>query len=272
MPRYTTLSLTAALLLVAATADAQIREPEMQAYRFVSENGRGAGIWLNPAAMGFNGRATKVIGGITFDRPEDGSWSTGQYVIGIAGGPLGFGYRHDEFAEIGGFAQGDAYTLAAGYASENQAVGVSRTWRTVGDNEGSWEIGGSTHGSVFSSGVVWRDIGSPRVRGATRRERLLVALTVRPSETEAAFSAQGDYQLDGGRLRAVRLGGQFRMLETASFFALAEWDGDGDFEAFRLGGVLRLGSGVFDAGVGLRAGGDAQTGTLGATFTGPQPQ
>lgn len=264
--------MTAVLLLAAASADAQIREPEMQAYRFVSENGRGAGIWVNPAAMGYSGRATKLIGAITFDRPEDGSWGTAQYVIGLAGGPLGFGYRHDEFSDTTGFAQADAYTLAAGYSSQNQGIGVSRTWRTVGDNEGSWEIGASAHSSVFSSGVVWRDIGSPRVRGVTRRERLLAALTVRPSETETAFSVQGDYQLDGGRLRAVRLGGEIRMLEAASFFALAEWDGDGDFEAFRLGGVLRLGRTLFDGGVGLSSGGDAQTGTLGATFAGPQPQ
>ncbi len=270
-PRSTVVSSGLLLLLVGASAGAaQTRDPEVHAYRFVSETGNGAGLWLNPGAAGFN-QPILLTGNVTFDRPQDDSWTTGQYYIGGQSGAIGFGYRHDEFSDPEGFSQGDAYTLALGVAQGNDGLGVSRTWRTVGPAEGSWDIGAVHRAPKFSIGLVWRDIGSPDVRGVKRRSRLVSAFSVRPSETPTTVSIQVDYQLDGSEFRAFRFGGRIGLLQAVSALALAEWDGDGDFEGFRIGVVLRQGRATLSGGAGLSSGGDASTANLGASILSPRP-
>jgi hypothetical protein len=257
-----------ALLLAAGPALGQTRDPEPRAYSFVSGTGYGAALWVNPGAAGFN-RAVYLLGDMTWDRPEDGGdWSVGQYTVGMHSRVMAFGYRHDEF-EAGG--QGDAYTVALGLAQGRNGIGVSRTWRAVGDVEGSWEIGYVNHGvSGVSVGLVWRDIGSPEVRDTVRYERLIGGVTYRPPTTHVSVSAQGDYRLDGGRFDGFRVGGALLILSSLDAFVLAEWDGDGDFAAFRLGASVARGRARLFGAAGLDSGGDVRSGSAGLTYRSEQ--
>jgi hypothetical protein len=261
-------------LVTAAPAAAQWRAPEVQNYRFVSDIGTGAGLWVNPGAAGFNGMA-RLLGNVTFDRPEDdGGWSTAQYMVGLQWKVVALGYQHDDFQpQDGGYAQGDSYILAAGLAQGRNGIGVARTWRGVGPSEGSWEVGWvSFAGSGISAGLVWRDIGSPTVRDTTLREHVVGAVSFRPQGSTFAISLQGDYQTDGGDFRAFRIGGTVGLLNSLLALALAEWDGDGDFEGFRLGIAVGHKSSVITAGAGLASSGDVRTANLGLSVDGPVSQ
>jgi hypothetical protein len=148
---------------------------------------------------------------------------------------------------------------------------VSRTWRAVGDAQGSWEIGYVNHAtSGVSVGLVWSDIGSPTVRDTVRYERLIGALTYRPPTATVSVSAQGDYRLDGGRFNGFRIGGSFMILGSLDTFALAEWDGEGDFVAFRLGATVGGGRGKLFGGAGLDSGGNARTTSAGLSYRSEQ--
>lgn len=257
-----------ALLLAAPPAAGQIRDPEVQSYSFVSSIGLANGIWINPAAAGFS-NASHLIGHYTFDRPEGSSWETGQYLVGLQSKVIGFGYSHDEFVS-GTYSQGDAYTLALGLAQGRNGAGVSRTWRTVGEAQGSWEVGWVNHSpSGVSLGLVWRDIGSPEVRDTVRYERVVGAVTYRPPNAPLSISLQADYRTDGGAFNGFRIGGSFGMLGTLDALALAEWDGDGDFLAFRLGVIVRAARVTLSGGAGLDSGGDARTASAGLAWRSP---
>jgi hypothetical protein len=260
-------------LLAAGPAAAQWRAPELQTYRFVSDVGTGAGLWVNPGAAGFN-RMVRLLGNVTFDRPDQGSWSTGQYGVGLQWTVVAFGYQHDEFqASEGGHAQGDSYIMAVGLAQGRNGFGVTRTWRSVGPTEGSWEIGWVSYAnSGISVGLVWRDIGSPTVRDTTLREHLVGAVSLRPQGSLFSLAAQGDYQTDGGDFRAFRIGGTVGLIEKLLATASAEWDGDGDFNGFRIGLAFGHKSAVITAGAGLASGGDARTANLGLSVDGPARQ
>ncbi len=253
------------LLLATPPAPAQVREPVVQDWAFVSERGFASAIWVNPGASAFN-QPIHLVGHLTWDRPEGEGWTLGQYLLGLQHGVLAFGYRHDEFNTGVGFAQGDAYTLAAGLPYGRNGFGVSRTWRTVGETEGSWAIGWLYRAERGSTGLVWRDIGSPEVRGTKRPERLIGAISIRPG-SQFQFSAQADYQTDGSDFRAFRLGAAFTIMQggqgflsSLRAFALSEWEGDGDFGRFFLGLTSRRGSlttvalGELDSSADVRSG------------------
>ncbi len=264
------LKFSLALILIATPAFGQTREPEVWTYSFVSEPTRVSGFLINPAATGV-GEPTRLSGYLTFDRPEDQSWSTGQYMVGLQVKVLAFSYRHDEFPDTTGYAQGDAYTLAAGFATGAIGIGASRTWRTVGSAQGSWDVGWvSRTASGLSAGLVWRDIGSPVVRDSVRHERVVAALTFRPTQARYSLSGQADYRLDGGKFKAFRAGGSLRVFQTLDVGALAEWTGDGDFEGFRIGVTFWKNTATFLGGAGLSSQGDARTATGGAAFDSPK--
>jgi hypothetical protein len=258
--------LTSVLVLGATPLAGQVREPEVDSYSFVSEAPNVYGFWVNAGATALSERSW-IAGHVTFDRPASAGWSAGQYMLGLQAGPVAFGYRHDEFEGADGFAQGDAYTVALGFETGRSGLGVSRTWRTVGATEGSWEIGWVNRSeSGVSVGLVWRDIGSPQVRDTIRRERLVGALTYRPALRAFSLSVQADYRLDGREFRAFRVGGSLRLTLPIEALALAEWDGDGDFRGFRLGVVVRQRTAVLTAGAGLDSAGDARTASAGAVL------
>ncbi len=268
-----------AVTLSASSAVAQTRDPALSAYRFVSDLGFGSGVWVNPAASGFNRRTNRLLGHATWDRPEDQGWSLGQYLISLQWSIVGFGYRHDEFEELAGsFSQGDAYTLSGGFATSRSGIGVSRTWRTVGPAEGSWEIGWLLLSPQITAGLVWRDIGSPDVRGTKRPERVVGGLTYVAVPERLHLSLQADFLTGDGEFDAFRVGGRYTLLRRTlgavrllDAVVLADWGGDGDFQGFALGVMLRHGAGLA-AGVGeLDSGGDLRGASLGVDFeTTPQ--
>lgn len=254
----------AASLSPAAAAIAQTRAPEIRNYTFVTEIGGAAGLWVNPGAAGFN-PTTRINGFLTFDRPKGEGWSVGQYSVGLQPKVLGFGYRHDEFSDPAGHPQGDAYTVALGLARGSDGFGVARTWRTVSDADGSWDIGYVHHQDPgVSVGMVWRDIGSPVVRGIVRRETLVGAVTLVPNVGRFSLSLQADYRTDGGDFAAFRIGGTFSPIGSLDALALAQWNGDGDFDGLRIGVVIRGQKSTVLGGAGLNAGGDARTASIGA--------
>lgn len=240
----------------------QTREPEIARYRFVSDAAT-AGLWVNPGASGFN-RRVKLIGHYTWNRPREEGWTTAQYLVGLQSGVVGFGYRHDEFDGDGPFSQGDAYTVSVGIADERTGLGLSRTWRTVGPTEGSWELGALARASDrVILGLVWRDIGSPEVRGVTRESRLLGAVTLAPPNGRFSLSAQADYRTGEGDFRAFRVGGAAAVLAVIDGLAVAEWDGDGDFLGLSLGVQIRQSTGTALGVVGLDSSGDARAASAG---------
>lgn len=248
-----------------AAAPAQVRNPDVAEYRFVSDVSHATALWVNPGALGFR-EELNAVGHVTWDRPEGSDWTTGQYLIGLHTHILGLGYRHDEFAPPRTVAQGDAYTIALGYASEGTGLGVSRTWRRGGrPRDGSWEIGLGYHASPeLSIGLVWRDLGDPSVRDTVRQERLIGGITVRPGDASFSLSAQADYRTGPDDFREFRVGGTLMLSQTVELLGLAAWDGDGDFQGFRFGGRVPLGS-VLGVGVaGLDSDGDARVASLGA--------
>lgn len=251
-------------------AAAQSREPAVASYRFVSDLESSSGIWVNPAATGFNTQI-HAFGHITWDRPRNRGWRVGQYLIGLQSGVIGFGYRHDEFssAEGEGFAQGDAYTVSVGHAVGQTGLGVSRTWRTVGDAEGSWEIGSVQRVSPeLTLGVLWRDLGSPLVRGVVRPERLIGAATY--SRANIRVALQLDYKLDGGDFNAFRFGVNFLLPAAVVALANAEWNGDGDFVGLTIGASI-LHRNIFGTAVaGTDSDLDVRTASAGARFAAPR--
>lgn len=262
--------LSLSLLMAATPAVAQYRVPEPQTYRFVSEFGNAAGVWVNPGASGFF-KATLLTGHITFDRPGE-RWGMGQYLIGFQWGPAGFGYEHDEFDDPDGFAQSDNYTVSLGMAGRGNGLGVSRTWRTVGDAQGSWNVGYSfVSESGVSFGLVYRDIGSSVVRDTTLDARIVAAVTFREKWTEKfSLSLQGDYRTSAGDFRAIRAGATLKLLDAVELLAAAQWNGDGDFDGFRVGLYLK-GKSMMATGVaGMQSDGDVRTGNLGLSFIGPR--
>lgn len=218
---------------------------------------------MNPGAAGFNRRVT-IVAHYTWDRPHDEGWTTGQYLIGLQSGVLGFGYRHDEFDGAGEFAQGDAYTVTAGLAGDRMGVGVSRTWRTVGPTEGSWDVGGMLRASdQITAGLVWRDIGTPEVRDTTRESRLIGALTASPRTSPLWFAGQIDYRTAEGDFRAFRIGGGAAIVDVVDALAVAEWDGDGDFLAFMIGITIKQPTGSALGVARLGSDGDARAASVG---------
>jgi len=263
------LGLSLALTQAARPGAAQTRAPEVQAYAFVSELGGPAALWVNPAAAHFD-RPSRLSGHISVDRPEDGDWSLGQYMLGVQAGYVSFGYRHDEFDMPGGYAQGDAYRLALGLVAGSVGLGVSRTWQTVGMAESSWELGWVyASASGLTAGLVWRDIGTPAVRDTVQYERLIGAFTFRPRRGPFAISLQADYQTDASEFRAFRVGGRFAFLRVLDGIASAQWDGAGDFEGFRIGLALRHQTAAATAAAGFSKGGDARTASAGLALESP---
>jgi len=261
---HKSVALTLAVLATSwiAPAEAQVREPEPDLYRFVSDTAAG-GLWVNPGAAGFNRRVT-LIGHYTWGRPRDEGWTTSQYLVGLQSGVLGFGYRHDEFEGAGTFSQGDAYTLSAGVAGERGGVGIARTWRTVGPADGSWELGGLVKASdQVRVGIVWRDIGSPEVRDTARDSRLIGAATLTPQGRRLSFSLQGDYRTGAGDFRAFRIGGAATLLDVVDALVVAEWDGDGDFRGLAIGFEIRQSTGTAVGVVRLDSDGDARAASAG---------
>lgn len=260
--RLLTTILAIAALLTAVDAAAQTREPEIIRYRFVSDT-TTAGLWVNPGVAGFN-RRVKLIGHYTWNRPRDEGWTTGQYLIGLQSGVVGFGYRHDEFEAEGEFSQGDAYTVSVGHAGRRMGLGVSRTWRTVGPAEGSWEIGALLEASrLMDVGLVWRDIGTPEVRGTPRDSRLIGAATLTPPERRFTFSAQVDYSTASDDFRAFRIGATAEVLDVVDALATAEWDGDGDFLGLFIGLEVARRTGTAHGVVGFDSNGDARAASAG---------
>ncbi|UCF19017.1 MAG: hypothetical protein JSU87_13955 [Gemmatimonadota bacterium] len=271
MRHLTVLAIGLALATAPLPAAGQTREPEAYEYAFVSQPGLGSGLWTNPGSAGFN-QMTRLIGHITVDRPEGGEWSTGQYLLGLQIGPIGFGYRHDEF-ESGTYAQGDAYTLSGGLSQGRNGLGVSRTWRQVGEpSQGSWEIGYVSYAAAgVSGGIVWRDIGSPEVRDTVRDERLVGAISYRPRELPLSLSLQADYRLGGpNEFNAFRVGGTVRIGGVVDALALAQWSGEGDFDGFRIAAAIRQPRLTAVGGAGLSKGGDARTASAGVSIDVPR--
>jgi hypothetical protein len=236
-------------------AAGQYRVPTPQTYRFVSDMGNGAGVFVNPGASGFFA-ATLLTGNVTFDRPEDSGWEVGQWLLGVQWGPLGFGYVHDEYHDTTGFSQGDNYTVSAGFAARGNGVGAARTWRTVGGAEGSWDVGYLfVSQSGLSIGLTWRDIGSPVVRDTVLDERVVGAISFREArEGKFSLSIQGDYRTRESDFRAFRIGGSVMIMRTVEVLAQAQWDGDGNL--------------LFTGVVGLESTGDVRMGNAGASFVG----
>jgi hypothetical protein len=262
-------ALALALLLSARGAAGQDREFAVRGYRFVSDIGDDAGLWVNPAAGGFN-MYYRPEGHVSFQRSADEEWFTAQYLIGFQAGPVAFGYAHDEYEAGEGFAQSDAYTLTVGYAVEGSGFGVARTWRTVGDTEGSWDVGYSFMApDLLSFGLAWRDIGSPVVRGATREERLVGAVTVRGGANRFSVSAQGDYATDARDFRGFRIGGSARIVATLEVAVSADWDGEGEFIGLNIGAYLHKFPYVASAVAGLYSEGDVRAGHAAVAYVRP---
>lgn len=267
------LILISGLTLSASFAFAQTRDPALHDYRFVSDLGYASGVWVNPAASGFS-RRNQLLGHATWNRPEAQSWSLSQFLISLQWSIVGFGYRHDEFDELeGGYSQGDAYTLSAGFASSRSGIGVSRIWRTVGPAEGSWEIGWLLTSPQVTAGLVWRDIGSADVRGIRRRERLVGGLSYVAVPDRLRLSLQADFLTGDAEFDAFRIGGRYTLVRSTvgtirvlDAMLLADWAGDGDFQGLAVGVMVRHEMGVA-AGVGeLDASGDLRGASLGADF------
>ena len=256
------LILLAALLVRASPAVGQAREPALREYRFVSEPGFLSAAWVNPGASGFN-RPIHLFGHITGDRPEGGKWKLGQYLVGLQWEIVSFGYQHDVFRDDG---SADTYTISGGYAAGTNGFGVSYTWTNPGQTEGSWNLGWLIVSENASAGIVFRDLGSPQVRDSTLHERLVGAATFRPSEGTFGFSVQLDYRTKLKNFNAFRIGGNLTVAKTFDILALAQWNGDGDFDGFMIGAILRGQSVAASGVIGLESGGDAGTANVGLDF------
>jgi len=256
------LILLAALLVRASPAAGQAREPALREYRFVSEPGFLSATWVNPGASGFN-RPIHLFGHITGDRPDGGKWKLSQYLLGLQWEVVSFGYQRDEFTSDG---SADSYTISAGMATGNNGFGVSYTWTNPGQTEASWNVGWLIASQNASAGIVWRDLGSPTVRDSTLNERLVGAATFRPSEGTFGVSLQLDYRTKLKNFNAFRIGGNLTIAKTFDILALAQWTGEGDFDGFMIGGILRGQSVAVSGVIGLESGGDAGTASAGLDF------
>jgi len=258
------LTLPAALLLCATAAAAQVREPALREYRFVSEAGYASAIWVNPGASGFN-RPIHLVGHITGDKPEGGKWKLAQYLLGLQWEVVAFGYQRDEF-EGDGYDSGDSYTISGGMATGANGFGASYTWSNPGSGDASWNLGWLFMAQNASTGIVWRDIGSPQVRDTVLDERLVGAITVRPAEAQFGSSLQVDYRTKRKDFNAFRIGGTLTLARTIDILALAQWRGGGSFDGFVIGAIWRSQSATAAGAIGLESGGDVGTASGGLDF------
>ncbi len=143
----------------------------------------------------------------------------------------------------------------------------------MGPAEGSWEIGWLLATPQVTTGLVWRDIGSPDVRGVRRPERVVGGLTYLAVPDRFRISLQADFLTGDGDFDAIRVGGRYTLVRRTlgairllDAMLLADWDGDGDFQGFAVGLMVRHGSGLAAGVAELDSGGDLRGASLGIDF------
>jgi hypothetical protein len=157
-------------------------------------------VWVNPAGLS---RLTQASFGadLTAERGA-GDLRLAQYGLALSSRRLAFGWEHDR-APAG--PSTNTYVLGAGLGDELFSGGVSHRWHQGG--QGGWDAalrGRVT--DVLDLSVVWRDIGSPVVRGAVLRDSFVPAAGFRLVGDRILAGVEGEVPGDLGSLTEVRAG------------------------------------------------------------------
>jgi hypothetical protein len=157
-------------------------------------------VWVNPAGLSRSTQAS-FAADLTVQR-ADGEARLAQYGLAFSSRSVAFGWEHDR---LPGGSSSNTYVLGLGLGDELFSGGVTHRWYQGG--QGGWDVG--LRGRVTDAldlSLVWRDIGSPLVRGAVVRDRLVPAAGFRLLEGRLLAGVEGDTPGSLGTLSEVRAG------------------------------------------------------------------
>lgn len=157
-------------------------------------------VWVNPAGLSRSTQAS-FAADLTVER-ANGEARLAQFGLALSSRSIAFGWEHDR---LPGGSSANTYVLGLGLGDELFSGGVAHRWYQGG--QGGWDValrGRAT--DVMDLSLVWRDIGSPLVRGAAIRDRLVPAAGFRLLEGRVLAGVEGDVPGDLGALSEVRAG------------------------------------------------------------------
>jgi hypothetical protein len=198
------LGLWAAALVMAAAgarpAAAQLYPALAQRYLLTTDVRDERAIWVNPAGLARRVEAS-LAADISVDHRAD-ALRVAQYGISFMSRNLGFGWKRDRYPDGTGAS---SYAVGTGLGDDAFGAVVLRRWNHGG--QGAWDLAlrGHATGSIDLS-VVWRDIGSPLVRGTVYRSRVVPAAGLRLAGGRFLAGIEGDVSQGLGSLGQVRAG------------------------------------------------------------------
>jgi len=194
-----------AVVLAVAAADpraaaAQLARPLAERSLLTTAVRDERAVWVNPAGLSRSTQAS-FAADLTVER-GGGEARLAQYGLALSSRSLAFGWEHDR---VPGGSSANLYVLGFGLGDELFSGGVAHRWYQGG--QGSWDValrGRATDAIDLS--LVWHDIGSPVVRGATIQDRFVPAAGFRFLEGRILAGVEGDVPGDLGTLTEIRAG------------------------------------------------------------------
>ncbi len=203
-----------------APAAAQTAQPLAERILLTTDARDERAIWVNPAGLARHPQAS--LGGDLTVAREPGDFRLAQYGLALTSRGLAFGWEHDRFPDGTGT---NTYVLGLGLGEERYSGGVAHRWHQRG--QGSWDValrGRAT--DLVDLSLVWRDIGSPVVRGAVLRDRFVPAAGLRLLGDHLLAGVEADIPADLGALTEVRAGAGVSILPLVAVSCRATFSRD----------------------------------------------
>lgn len=245
--------LTAAVLLMPASAASQDIEPRTADYGFITTLDDARALWVNPAGLAAFPEAS-VMGELLAERPGNEGFRVGQFTVGFNSRGVAFGYQRDLHPFL---SAADVLRLGAGAGFTGGAVGIAFTTYSSNDvTRRGVDLGLRLDPapSLTLGGAV-RHLGRPTVRGTRLPVTGIagVTWTPLPSHVQLSGEALAAEQLapDSGYALSYRVGAR---VSTRGRLPL------GVLTTFELGSNARIDR----WSVGIAVGGNDQVVTLGS--------
>jgi hypothetical protein len=202
--RHRVLGRCAVALALAASGPrpgaAQFRQPLAERSLLTTDVRDERAVWVNPAGLS-RGTQASFAADLTVERGA-GDLRLAQYGLALASRRLAFGWEHDRYTTG---SVSNAYVVGFGLGDELFSAGVAHRWHQGG--QGGWDVGlrGRATDAIDLS-VVWRDIGSPVVRGTVIRDSFVPAAGLQLLGGRVLAGVEGELPGDLGAFTEVRAG------------------------------------------------------------------
>ncbi len=196
-PRAAALALAVA---GARPAAAQLYQPLAERALLTTDARDERAVWVNPAGLARRLQAS-LAADATVER-TGGDARLAQFGLALSSRSLAAGWEHDRYP---GGTGANTFVVGFGLGDEIFSGGVAHRWHQGG--QGGWDVAlrGRTS-DVLELSLVWRDIGSPVVRGAVLRDSFVPAAALHLLGGRVVAGVEGDVPGDLGRLTELRAG------------------------------------------------------------------